>query len=536
MAEGKLYPFNFLAGIKKDGTNFSSRHWQDGAWMRFQRGLPRKIGGYRNIDTVAGLDEPDFRGLYIVNDSPDFDLYFGTRSHIKYFKMNIDGDPVSPLIDRTPIGFADNVNNDWNFDTMFSTLDDGSILVAHAAPNLAALDSTVETPVYYGDLYGLFANDPLIAAVEPASTPEAPTLNPGQPIVTSGGICVLHPILFIFGNDGFVRWTYPNDPTRINGEQRVTSQKIIAGFATRGGNSSPAGLLWSLDALIRVTFTPGVGIGDIDFTFDTVDSNCSIMSANCIAEFNGIFIWPGVDNFLLYNGTVNTVPNQMNLDYFYEQLNFAQRSKVWAAKVTEFNEIWWFFPTDDNVECNHAVIYNYLENSWYDTEIVEYDGGIVTGFRTCGTFNPMFGSPVWASADIDPLGNKLWEQEIGADIDVAGDLSPIPWQIFTGDLSWCALAPTGQFLGLDRQVDIQRFEPDFRMTDVTDTQLDIFTRNYAQSDPVAYGPYRFDKTTTKIDLNVQGREMRLKFSSIALGSDPQFGQNLVLLRTGDGRQ
>lgn len=531
--EGKLYPLNFLPGIKQDGTNFASRNWLDGQWMRFQRGLPRKIGGYKNIDIFANpLNEPDFRGLFMVNDSPNFNLYFGTQSNVKYFPIDINGNSIGPLVDRTPNGFEVDVFNDWNFDSMFSTVDDGSVIVAHAAPNLESLDSPHETPVYYGNLYGIDSQDPLIPAVQPNSTPDAPTLNPGQTIITSGGICVFHPFLFIFGNDGYVQWTYPNTVNRIQSNQRVTSKKIVVGFPTRGGNSSPAGLLWSLDSLIRVTFSPG--ISGSSFTFDTVDGSCSIMSANCVAEFNGLFIWPGVDNFLIYNGTVNTVPNQMNLDFFYDNLNFSQRSKVWAAKITEYNEIWWFFPTGNNVECNHAVIYNYLENSWYDTEIVEYDNGVISGYRTCGTFNPMFGSPVWASATIDPIGNKIWEQEIGNDIDIAGNLSPIPCQISTGDIAWCAVGPNGQFMGVDRQVDIQRFEPDFKLGNGVFNTIQIITRNYAQDIPITSDPFGFNSTTKKIDLNIQGREMRILIKQI--GGDLQFGQNLVLLRTGDGRQ
>lgn len=597
--EGKLYPLNFLPGIKRDGTSFASRYWQNGKWMRFQRGLPRKIGGYKNINTNPGLDESDFRGLFIVNNSPNFNLYFGTRSSVKYFTIDIQGNSnqltymtgtitqaanaitgagtlftaamnggtlvpavgapeiftyLSPttgtgsvsqaiapgtaftlfysnLVDRTPLGFDDNANNDWNFDSMFSTVDDGAILVAHAAPNLASLDSALDTPVYYGPLLGPGSEARLIPAIASASS----EVDPGEPILTSGGICVLHPFLFIFGNDGHVRWTAPNDPTNIAAEQRVTSEKIIAGFATRGGNSSPAGLLWSLNTLIRVTFSPSVA--GSDFTFDTVDSNCSILSANCIADFNGIFVWPGVDNFLLYNGSVNTIPNTMNLDFFYDNLNFEHRAKVWAIKITEYNEIWWFFPKGNSAECNHAVVYNYLENLWFDTPIVETLNGVeVEGFRTCGTFSPMFGSAVFASSSSDPLGNKIWEQEEGVDINIAGALSAIPCQIQSGDISWCAVAPTGQFAGIDRQVDIQRFEPDFIMGADTDNTLTIVTKKYAQSPEVFSSAYPFSSDTTKIDLNIQGREMSLLFASTEVGGDMQFGQNLVLLRTGDGRQ
>ena len=34
-------------GIKRDGTKFDGNFYTDGQWVRWQRGLPRKIGGYK---------------------------------------------------------------------------------------------------------------------------------------------------------------------------------------------------------------------------------------------------------------------------------------------------------------------------------------------------------------------------------------------------------------------------------------------------------------------------------------------------------
>ena len=39
-----------LAGIKRDGTRYDGDFYIDGQWVRFQRGLPRKILGYRSIN------------------------------------------------------------------------------------------------------------------------------------------------------------------------------------------------------------------------------------------------------------------------------------------------------------------------------------------------------------------------------------------------------------------------------------------------------------------------------------------------------
>ena len=42
MAE-KIVQIKSLPGIKRDGTKFEGDQYVDGQWVRFQRGLPRKI-------------------------------------------------------------------------------------------------------------------------------------------------------------------------------------------------------------------------------------------------------------------------------------------------------------------------------------------------------------------------------------------------------------------------------------------------------------------------------------------------------------
>ena len=46
---GLVYTLGVAAGIKRDGTSFESREFTDGVWTRFQRKVPRKMGGYRQM-------------------------------------------------------------------------------------------------------------------------------------------------------------------------------------------------------------------------------------------------------------------------------------------------------------------------------------------------------------------------------------------------------------------------------------------------------------------------------------------------------
>ena len=47
--DGLIYTLGVQAGIKRDGTQFESREFTEGVWSRFQRMVPRKMGGYRQM-------------------------------------------------------------------------------------------------------------------------------------------------------------------------------------------------------------------------------------------------------------------------------------------------------------------------------------------------------------------------------------------------------------------------------------------------------------------------------------------------------
>jgi hypothetical protein len=91
---------------------------------------------------------------------------------------------------------------------------------------------------------------------------------------------------------------------------------------------------------------------------------------------------------------VKEIPNAMNQNYFFDNLNYDQRQKVWATKVPRFGEIWWFYPRGDATECTDAVIYNVRENTWYDA------GEARGAQRSAGYFSQVFAYPVAADWDV----------------------------------------------------------------------------------------------------------------------------------------
>ena len=353
MSDGVPVPLKWPPGIQRDGTLLAGDASVDGQWVRWQRGLPRKMGGYQSINKYLREISTGLNGY--TRDGQTY-IHSGSANYIERFY--ITGVSTSVVSNRTPAsGFTADDRNIWQFsiETKLNASVPEPKLIAQVAPNGDCICNDEGGELFYGDLFGT-------GALTPISLPTGGS--------ATGGIVSLHPYLTFFGDNGYVGWSTAADPTDLtgtgSGSANVTGQKIVRGLPMRGGSgASPAGLYWSADALVRATFTGGSTV----FAFDTISTESSILSPASVIEYDGIFYWAGVDRFLMFNGVVREVSNTMNVNYFFDGLNFDKRMKVFATKVTRYGEIWWCYPRGDATECTHAVIYNVRENVWYDTEL-----------------------------------------------------------------------------------------------------------------------------------------------------------------------
>lgn len=602
----KVISLQIKPGIQRDGTLFDSPTYVDGRWVRFQRGRPRKIKGYRGIFlNASGIS----RGMIMNSENGLNYIYSGWSDGLEMWQTD-DDDGVGagpteilfvggivtaevttggtlyttgtylavPLtggsgtgaqatietsagavisVDITTAGtgyqtndvlsaaavdiggtgsgftatitqvdsFTADPNNLWQFDIGYNV--DGGVaqVVAHPGLNLAHIDNTTDTPV----LAGTFPGGAMSALVDSQGT--SPT---GATIEVSGGVVLLHPYLFVYGNNGLIKnssagnfndWNSPDA-----NETNVATGKIVKGLPVRGGTTAPSGLFWSTDSVIRVSYAPTtVAGGTIYWRYDTISSQSSILSSSCVIEYDGIFFWVGVDRFLMYNGVVQEVPNTMNFNYFFDNLNYRQRQKVWASKIPRWGEIWWFFPNGNSEECNDAVIFNVRDQVWYDA------GTALGARRSAGVFTEVFRKPVWAGNEANEAGTyTLWQNDTGTDEVYLNRQNAVQSYYETNNLGWVTGGPGADDpMGLNRWIRVERVEPDFNQ--VGDMNLYITGKSYAKSVDDTSDPYVFSPETIKIDMREQRREMRMKFESNTVRGDYEAGQVLISADIGDER-
>ena len=380
-----LYEFKSIPGVRRDGTDLDTSYFSDGEWVRWNRGRVRKMGGYRAMTQFAN---GPVRSVMLDSRSGINSTHLFSQWGVQRVQFDITG-AAGNIEDRTPSNFTVDPKLNWSHAAMYSSTGGAySAIIAASTPDVLDISNDTGGGLYAGNIA---TNDPLTQVSDGSG-----------PISVSGGICVLQPFLFAYGSNGLIRNTNANDYSTATGwtagggnfasSNNVAGTKIVYGAPLRGGAQAPAGLFWALDSLVRVSFTGGTGI----WQYDTLASPTTIMSKKAVVEHDGKFFWPGTDRFLCYTGVVQEVPNLMNQNYFFDNLNFAYQNKVWGTKIARWGEIWWFYPAGTDTECGNAIIYNYRENTWYDA----------VKKRTAGAPTGVFSFPVWAGHE-DPTDTML---------------------------------------------------------------------------------------------------------------------------------
>jgi hypothetical protein len=504
-------------GIKRDSTRFDNEHYIDGLWCRFQRGKPKKMGGYQQVtDQVPEIT----RGMATFSQDDVQFLHLGHPNTLGQYQVS--NGSAFLFNDRTPAAFVSDLNNLWQFEVYADTQGTGNhVLVAHAAPNIANIDNSIGGNIYIDTMTATT----ILTEVGLNAAGTGWNTGTGGPV--SGGIVVSGLYLFAFGSDGIVRYSAINNLSAAPVEFNIGTQKLVKGMPLRGAGAGPAVLIWGLDSLIRATFNQG---GSPDFVFDVVSRGTTIMSSQGVVEMDGIYYWPGVDRWYLFNGVVREMPNNMNQNFYFDNINFTHRQKCFGFKIPRYGEIWWCYPRGSATECTHAVIFNVREGYWFDTPLPDFDN--IDQGRTAAVFANVYQRPFMVDNEVTANGRTLWQHETAFDKIRLSSVSAVQ-----------SFFETHEFALLDQQVAdkslrVARVEPD--LVQAGNMTLQVRGRANAKA-TVIDGPIEtiFETPSSSDEETVKFKDIRrlmsFKFESNTQGGNYELGKTYAHIEPADGR-
>lgn len=256
--------------------------------------------------------------------------------------------------------------------------------------------------------------------------------------------------------------------------------------------------------------------------------NISLVGPNAAAIASGVTYWMGVDKFYKYDGRVQTLRCDLR-EFIFSDINSAQYEQVFASTNEGFNEVWWFYCSENSTTIDKYVVYNYEEDIWY----------YGTMARTAWLDSGLRDYPLAATYSYNVVNH-----EQGVDNNETGTALPIEAYISSSQFD----IGDGHNFGF-----VWRILPDitFRGSTATSPQATMYLLPLQNSgsgynDPASVASSNsgavtrtavipVEQFTGQINTRVRGRQMAFKIDSTALGVTWQLGAPRMDIRP-DGRR
>jgi hypothetical protein len=265
-----------------------------------------------------------------------------------------------------------------------------------------------------------------------------------------------------------------------------------------------------------------------------IADNISIISSTAAALGSGITYWMGIDKFYRYDGRVQTLRCDVR-QYIFSDINPQQADQIFASTNEGFNEVWWFYCSENSFTVDRYVIYNYSEDIWMYGNLA----------RTAWLDSGLRDYPIAAT-----YANNLVDHESGVDDNttetpVAIEASITSSQFDIGDghnmaFAWRILPDLtfrGSTDGTTPQLTMQLL-PLQNSGSGYNNPLSVGGTSSTASLPVTATqtyPIDLDTFTGQINIRVRGRQMAMRVTSNTLGTQWQLGSPRVDVRP-DGRR
>ena len=356
-----LLPVTPPAGIVKNGTDYANKgRWVDGNLVRFENGFLKPIGGWNKLRNTALDGEPI--GMYAYKDNLGASvLAVGTRQKVYILYDNT-------WTDITPTGFVNDTASDpLGYGAYHYNVEDyGDARSQSGLP----LDTGHFSFDNWGeDLIFCFSGDGKIYKWRPNSGGTADTIGTVVTNAPTGCQAILvtnerHLVAIGSGGDPRkVAWSDREDRNTWTSKATNTAGDVqipTGGRALLAVKYQNDVIVFSDTGIDRMSYVGSPFV----YGIAAAGSNCKAVSRRSVVQTGNFLAWMGENSFFVYDGVVREIKCDVH-DFVYDQLNVPGRKACWGGHNSNFNEIWWGFPSGESqYKPNKYVIWNYLENTW----------------------------------------------------------------------------------------------------------------------------------------------------------------------------
>ena len=283
-------------------------------------------------------------------------------------------------------------------------------------------------------------------------------------------------------------------------------------------------IVWTDSALYALQY---LGAPDV-WGSQLMGDNLSIAGPNATALASGVVFWMGIDKFYKYDGRVETLRCDLR-QYIFDDFNPLQRAQVVAGTNEGFNEVWWFYCSENSTTNDRYVVYNYGEDIWYYGTIA----------RTAWIDSGLRSHPVGAT-----YLNNLVNHEVGVDDNSTGTLVAIESYITSAEFD---IDDGHNFSFIYRMLPDVTFRGSTAASpNATMYLLPMTNSGSGYNNPASVGGSNsavvtriatvpIEEFTGQVYTRVRGRQMSIKMESTGLGVQWQLGSPRIDVRP-DGRR
>jgi hypothetical protein len=334
------------------------------------------------------------------------------------------------------------------------------------------------------------------------------------------GSTVLDPMLIRWSDQESLTTWYPAVTNQAGSVRLSHGSKIVTSLQSRQEI-----LVFTDQALYSLQYLGPPYVWGTQLLVD----NVSIAGPNAAALASGVTYWMGVDKFYKYDGRVQTLRCDLR-QYIYSDINTLQYDQIFAGTNEGFNEVWWFYCSQNSVDSriDRYVVYNYAEDIWYYGSMARtawLDTGL-RNFPIAATYsynivNHESGVDNNETATALPIESSITtaQYDIGDGHNFAFVYRMIPDLTFRGSTSGTTPQVTMYLQGLNNSG-----------SGITQTgNANVVNTGSAPS------VINVDEFTGQVYIRVRGRQMQMKITSNTLGTQWQLGAPRVDIRA-DGRR